>query len=64
MFCICSNKPIDEIVEAQREIPLPFEDALVCYTSCLAGCGSCIGLIRERLEAEKLLIESADFVAI
>jgi NAD(P)H-nitrite reductase large subunit len=50
MFCICSNKSIDQIVAAQKDMPLPFAEMLECYTSCLSGCGSCIPLIMERLE--------------
>jgi NAD(P)H-nitrite reductase large subunit len=50
MFCICSNKSIDEIIAAQEDMPLPFTEMLECYTSCLSGCGSCIPLILERIE--------------
>jgi len=46
MFCICSNKSIDEIVAAQEDIPLPFAEML----ECLTGCGSCIPVILERVE--------------
>lgn len=57
MFCICSNKSIDDIIAAQIDIPLPFIEMLECYTSCLVGCGSCISIIRERVEDENLLPE-------
>lgn len=57
MFCICSNKSIEEIVAAQSDIQLPFSDMLECYTSCLSGCGSCIESIREELQNKNLLIE-------
>lgn len=51
MFCICSNKALDDIMAAQRDIPLPFEEMLESYTSCLTGCGSCIEELRARTEA-------------
>ncbi|MHA6844700.1 hypothetical protein ACKZDW_03610 (plasmid) [Ralstonia syzygii subsp. celebesensis] len=58
MFCICSDKSIDDILSAQRDIPLPFEDMLECYTRCLSGCGSCIDRIRERVKDSQLFFEA------
>lgn len=55
MFCICSNKSIEEIIASQRDAPLPFGEMLEAYTDCLSGCGSCIPVIRERTEQEGLL---------
>ena len=60
MFCICSNKSIDDILAAQSDIPLEFSEMLECYTSCLVGCGSCIPMIREKMERSDLLIEVSD----
>jgi len=57
VFCICSNKSIDDIIAAQIDMPLPFMEMLKCYTSCLEGCGSCISIIRERIEDKNLFIE-------
>jgi bacterioferritin-associated ferredoxin len=56
MFCICSNKSIDEIIAAQADIPLPFTEMLECYTSCLSGCGSCIPVILERIKHRNVLM--------
>lgn len=56
MFCICSNKALDDIMATQRDIPLPFEEMLECYTSCRTGCGSCIDELRARVEAEALMV--------
>ncbi len=53
MYCICSDKSIDDILSAQRAIPLPFEDMLECYTRCLTGCGSCINQIRACVKDSK-----------
>ncbi|AOI68142.1 hypothetical protein WI73_20140 [Burkholderia ubonensis] len=60
MFCICSNKSIDEIVAAQADIPLPFTEMLECYSSCLDGCGSCIPVLRERVTGNELLLTEGD----
>ncbi|AEG72301.1 hypothetical protein [Ralstonia solanacearum] len=53
MHCICSDKSIDDILSAQRDIPLPFEDMLACHTRCLTGCGSCIDQIRACVKDSK-----------
>jgi hypothetical protein len=37
MYCICSNKSLDEIVLAQKTKVLPFEQAIDKYTSCNAA---------------------------
>jgi|GEM_PF-3799419 len=50
MYCICSNKSLDEIVLAQKTKALPFEQAIDKYTSCNAGCGSCINEIYVRFD--------------
>ncbi|APC67108.1 (2Fe-2S)-binding protein [Ralstonia nicotianae] len=57
MFCICSDKSIDDILSAQRDIPLPFADMLECYTRCLTGCGSCVDRIREHVKDHPLFFE-------
>lgn len=57
MYCICSEKSIDQILAEQKAQPLPLDELLARYTSCFAGCGSCIEPITERLKEEGLLIE-------
>lgn len=57
MYCICSEKSIDQILAEQKAQPLPLDELLAQYTSCLAGCGSCIELIAGRLREEGLLID-------
>lgn len=51
MYCICSNKSLDEIVLAQKTKALPFEQAIDKYTSCNTGCCSCINEIYVRFDA-------------
>jgi len=58
MYCICSNKTIDKIIDDQREVPLKFDEVLKSYTSCLTGCGSCIPEIRKSMAQEELLYET------
>jgi len=57
-YCICSDKPIDDILSAQRDIPLPFEDMVECYMRCLIECGSCIDQIRACVKDRKLFFEA------
>jgi hypothetical protein len=38
MYCICSNKSLDDVVFAQKTNALPFEQVIDQYTSCNGGC--------------------------
>ena len=58
MYCLCSEKSLEAILAQQRSRPLPLQEMLAEYTSCLTGCGSCIPVLRQRLEEEKLLIDA------
>ena len=58
MYCLCSNKSFEEIIEQQRENPLPFLQLVEIYTSCNKGCGTCIIRLYEKLSTLGLLIES------
>ncbi|MHA6820474.1 hypothetical protein ACQUKI_02815 [Ralstonia pseudosolanacearum] len=42
MFRIGSDKSIDGILSARRDISLPFENMLECDTRCLTGCRACV----------------------
>lgn len=52
MYCLCSDKSHDEIMEEQRRAPLSFELMINAYTRCMDGCGSCVEELRERFEKE------------
>lgn len=58
MHCICSDKSIDDILSAQRDIPLPLEDMLACHTRRLTGCRSFIEQIRACVKDSKLVFEA------
>lgn len=56
MYCLCSNKSFDEVLELQRLAPLPFDEMLKEYTFCCTGCGSCIEELRKRVTTLNLLL--------
>ncbi|RDS82301.1 hypothetical protein DWU98_09760 [Dyella monticola] len=56
MYCICSNKSLDDIVLAQKAKALPFEQAIDQYTGCNGGCGSCISEIYALFDREGILV--------
>ena len=56
MYCICSNKSLDDVVLAQKTNALPFEQAIDQYTSCNGGCGSCISEIYVLFDREGILV--------
>ncbi len=45
-YCLCSDAMFEEILERQKQRPLPFQGVLENYTGCLKGCGSCIERLR------------------
>ncbi|QOK94247.1 hypothetical protein HF908_22830 (plasmid) [Ralstonia pseudosolanacearum] len=58
MFRIGSDKSIDGILSARRDLSLPFEDMLECDTRCLTGCSACIDTIRACVKGESLVFEA------
>ena len=57
MFCLCSERSFDDIVALQRANPLPFDRMIHEYTSCNAGCGSCIEHLMDRCRNDGHLID-------
>lgn len=55
MYCLCSNASFDEILERQRDEPLPGKEMIERHTGCANGCGSCIDALLAEAEMLELL---------
>ncbi|PUA28234.1 MAG: hypothetical protein B0W54_17310 [Cellvibrio sp. 79] len=61
MYCLCSNKSFDEIIEKQANARLPLNEFFQTFTSCTTtGCGSCVELLTAELADNDLLIHNAE----
>jgi hypothetical protein len=55
MYCLCSNKSFDEILELQEANPVSADEMIAKYTECLGGCGSCINALKAEAEMRELV---------
>jgi bacterioferritin-associated ferredoxin len=55
VYCLCSNASFDEILDRQRNAPLPSKEMIEQYTGCAKGCGTCISALLAEAEMLELL---------
>jgi bacterioferritin-associated ferredoxin len=55
MYCLCSNKSFDEILELQEANPVSPDEMIAKYTDCLGGCGSCINALKAEVEMREIV---------
>lgn len=63
MYCLCSDRAFDTILDLQRKHPLPLDDMISSYTKCNAGCGTCIEALKAEADMLGLVPENHDIQA-
>lgn len=57
MYCMCSDKSFDELIEQQSQSRLPLQKFFETFTECTTtGCGSCVEPLTAELASNDLLI--------